>query len=133
MPMKMVPMKTGDEEQHQRLGEGDRRLELPVEIALGHGGDPHKLLVQPAALLGDGDHLDDGAGKQLLVSPEARAERLSLLDAVDRVGNRVDQDLVADRAPRDVEGVDQRDAGAEQRAQHPGEAGHGELRQQAGR
>src|SRR5208282_2838101 len=53
-----------DEKQHQRFREGNRGFQLPVEIALGHVGDPDQFRVQPSAFLGDGNHFQHGTGKQ---------------------------------------------------------------------
>ena len=56
------------------------------------------------------------------------AELAALLHALDGLRNGVHENLVADGFAGDVQAVHERHAGAEQRAEHPAEARHGELR-----
>jgi hypothetical protein len=51
----------------------------------------------------------------------------AFLDALDRIGDSVNQHLIANGTPGHVESVDERNAGSQQRAKHPTKPGHGEL------
>src|SRR5581483_9189651 len=120
----------GDEKQKHRFGERNSGLELAVQVALGDGRDANQLLVEAAAFFGYRDHFERRTGEERAAFAETLSKLAALLDPLDRVGNRVHEDLVADGFAGDIKALDQRDSSAEQRAEHAAEAGHGELRNQ---
>ena len=69
-------------------------------------------------------------GNRPLQSARLCAEPAALLHALDGLRHGVHENLVADGLARDVQALHQRHARAEQRAEHPAESRHGELRDQ---
>ena len=51
--------KSGNAKKHERLGEGDGRLELAVERHFGHARKPHQLLIQASAFLREEGRLEE--------------------------------------------------------------------------
>src|SRR4030095_10096717 len=115
----------------ESFGQRNRRLEATVKVALGHMGDSHELVVEFPALLGDGDHLERRTGEERRTSRQAFPKSFAFLDHVNRFGDCVDQDLVADRTTGDSEAINEWNSCSEQGAQHPCEACHGILSHQS--
>ena len=118
----------GDQKQHQRLGKRHGRFQVAVQVHLGDAGDAHQFGVELAAFLRHGNHFQHGAGEERLAIRQALAEPAALLHALDGLGDGVHENLVADGAAGDVQALHERHARAEQRAEHPAESRHGELR-----
>ena len=130
MPTKIVPMNPAMTKSMSGSASATAVLSWRSRVISVTAGEPHEFLVQPAAFLRDGDHFQRRAGEKRAAIREARAERFALFHPLGGVGDEIDQRLIAERTARDGERADQRNAGAEQRAEHAAKARHGDLRRE---
>ena len=130
MPMKMVPMKPAIKNRSKGSANATAVFRLRSRSPSVTVGDAHQFGVQFAAFFGDGNHFQDGTGKQDPAIGQALAESPALLHALDGLAHGIHQDLVADGAPGDIQTLDQLNARADQRAEHPAKPRHGKLRDQ---
>src|SRR5665647_3427757 len=115
-----------DTEHEDRLQYRGQRFHGGVDLVLVEVGDLAQHGVERAGLLAHRDHLRDHGGEHAHLF-ERFGDRLPLLDALLHVDHGLFDDGVAGRLAGDLDGLQNRHAGGDERAQSAREARHGEL------
>ena len=113
---------------HDRLEDADERADQHVHVAVIVVGDLQQHLVEVAGFFADVDHVDDD-GVADLGGAERVGHRFALANGVVHLQQGAGIHLVAAGFAGDIDGVQDRHAGADERAQRSGEAGDGGLAQ----
>src|SRR5450830_518947 len=117
----------GAHAEHQDgLEDGRQRLDTRVDLVLVEVGDLAEHGVERAGLLAHRDHLRDHGREHAHVF-ERFGDRLPLLHALLHVDHGLLYDGVAGRLAGDLDGLQNRHAGGDERAQRAREARHGQL------